>query len=141
MKTLRELILERHRNAEAMLMAIRGEDLAAAVGVSRSLRSRMEEGLFRIALQFWQEAVLPWRRAWVGMALVWLVLLAINLSSNGWSAFWIRTEPPMTAENWAAWRQQRRFMPQFSRTTDADLVAPKPRSGSRSEIPQKIVSV
>ena len=141
MKTLRELILERHRSAEPVLMAIRGEDLAAAVSASRPPRGRMEEGLFRIALQFWQEAVLPWRRAWVGMAVVWLVLLAMNLSSNGLSAFSVKTAPPMSAENLAAWRQQRQFMPRLSRTTDADLVAPKPRSGVRSEIPQKIVTV
>ena len=78
---------------------------------------------------------------WAGMAVVWFVLLVMNLAGNGLSILSARTARPMSAENLAAWRQQRQFMPQLSRTTDADLVAPKPRSGGRSEILQEIVTV
>jgi len=84
MKTPRELILERHQSAEAKLKTIRAEDLAAyarsAAQVSRQRPPAFD--LFTAAVRFWQEALWPWRRAWIGMAAIWVFILAFSLATG-----------------------------------------------------------
>src|SRR5208283_2706404 len=84
MKTPRELILERHQSAEAKLKAIRAEDLAAcarlATQVSRQRPTAF--GLSTVVVRFWQETFWPWRRAWIGLAALWVVILAFSLGAS-----------------------------------------------------------
>ena len=84
MKTPRELILERHRLAEAKLKAIRAEDLAACTR-SAAQASRQRPPTFDLATavaRFWQEALWPWRRAWLGIAAAWVFILAFSLATG-----------------------------------------------------------
>ena len=90
MKTPRELILERHQSAEAKLKAIRAEDLAAC---TRSAGQVTRERLFAFDLmsavrRIWQETFWPWRRAWIGMAAIWVFILGFSLGAR---------ETPLTA--------------------------------------------
>ena len=68
MKTPRELIIERHRTAEAKLKAIRAEDLAAyARAAAEPSRQRRASFSFAvIARGLWMEVLQPWRRVWIG---------------------------------------------------------------------------
>jgi hypothetical protein len=84
MKTPRELILERHRSAEAKLKTIRAEDLAVCAR-SAAEPGRQRSPAFQLAgaaLNFLQEALWPWRRAWIGMAAIWVAILAFGLAAR-----------------------------------------------------------
>src|SRR5688572_2906629 len=112
MKTPRELILERHRAAAAKL-DLQGKDLAAYASARPVLRA------------WWEESIWPWRRIWIGLASVWVIIAALNLSS--------RDEPEKTArrpdpEVMMAWREQNRFMTQ--------LLQPAPLPAARPRIPR-----
>ena len=82
MKTPRELILERHQSAEAKLKAIRAEDLAACARSARQRRAVNAQPTFEPCGhrrdRLWQEALWPWRRVWIGVAAIWLVILALE---------------------------------------------------------------
>ena len=113
MKTPRELILERHQAAEAKLETIRAEDLAKyarASAAQPSVRVQPSFSLAAAARQFWQESIWPWRRIWLGMATVWLVLLTLNLATNERPKMARHKTPPPSPELMAALREQRRLM-------------------------------
>lgn len=78
MKTPREVILERHRAAEAKLKAIRAEDLAAEARGQRPPSLSLAE----IAQNFWLETIWPWRRVWAGVGAAWVVILGMSLASS-----------------------------------------------------------
>src|ERR1035438_7714486 len=84
MKTPRELILERHQSAEAKLKAIRAEDLAACTrSAAQPSRQRPPAVDFATAaVRFWQETFWPWRRAWIGMAAIWVFILGFSLGAR-----------------------------------------------------------
>jgi hypothetical protein len=84
MKTPRELILERHQSAEAKLKAIRAEDLAACArsAAEPARQPRPVFDLLAAARSFWQDAFWPWRRAWIGMVAIWVVILAFGLAAH-----------------------------------------------------------
>ena len=84
MKTPRELILQRHQSAEAKLKAIRAEDLATCVrSATQSSRQRPSAfGLSTAVVRFWHETFWPWRRAWIGMAAIWVFILAVSLATG-----------------------------------------------------------
>lgn len=136
MKTPRDLLLERHQSAEAKLETIRAEDLARHARASASQPSRQLKpslSLASAARQFWQEALWPWRRVWLGLAFVWLVLLGLNLATDEGPKMASRKTLPPDPELLAALREQRRLMLELSEPT-----APSPASvpripGPRSE--------
>jgi hypothetical protein len=84
MKTPRELILERHQSAEARLKTIRADDLAAyARSAAQASPGRPPAFDFRaVAVRFWREALWPWRRAWIGIAAIWVFILAFSLATG-----------------------------------------------------------
>ncbi len=142
MKTPRELLLERHQSAEAKLKTIRADDLArharaSANQLGHQLPSSLS--LASAARQFWQESIWPWRRVWLGLASVWLVLLALNLASDEGPKMARHKTPPPDPELMAALREQRRLMLELLEPS-----APPPASlpkipGPRSEQRQTMV--
>jgi hypothetical protein len=95
MKTPREVILGRYQSAEAKLMAIRAEDLAACARAAAE-PSRQRPPAFDLAtaaVKFWQEALWPWRRTWLGIAAAWVFILAFSLAT-GETPRTASTKPP-----------------------------------------------
>jgi hypothetical protein len=83
MKTPGEILFERHRQTDPRLDAVRRNalDVLAASESAAALQSSRREGLWIGAVfrEVWLELVWPSRRAWAGMAALWLVVLTANL--------------------------------------------------------------
>jgi hypothetical protein len=156
MKTPRELILEKHRNAETRLAAIRPEDLAAAARSAITAAPIEGEGrlsavasaeaedegagwLLSIARNFWRESIMPWHRVWMGMAAVWLGILALNFASHD-APQMAAAKAPATDSRvvLAAWRERRQMFAQLlgpaMPAVDAAPKIPGPRSSLRVEL-------
>jgi hypothetical protein len=138
MKTPREIILEHHRSADAELDRIRPETLAACVQESVAPHghaiAHAAGWCYHAAGGLWHEALWPWRRAWIGLAVVWLILSALNLTTEAPPT---RAEYKMRAPNadtLAAARDQRRLIMQWLEPieplTDSQPSTPSPRSES-----------
>ncbi len=86
MKTLRELLLERHQSAQPKLDAIRAKLLAAAQEESArcpdTSAGRPGHPLARFALLLWQELIFPCRRVWAGVTAAWVFIVALNFFTS-----------------------------------------------------------
>lgn len=83
MKTPREILFERHRKAAPQLDQLRTDVLAA---LSTATPHEQDEPVLRaIFRKFWSEVIWPSRRAWAGMAALWLVICAINFQMRSGS--------------------------------------------------------
>jgi len=71
MKTPRELLLARHQAANAKLDVLRREIVA------RQAAAPDRPGFLA---RLWLELIWPCRRTWTGLAAVWLLIIAANLS-------------------------------------------------------------
>lgn len=80
MKTAKQILFERHRGAEPALDAVRQKALAAVSGAATA-KSRGDAGpdARPFLREVWLQLVWPSRRAWSGMAAVWVILLVANL--------------------------------------------------------------
>ncbi|PYK97835.1 MAG: hypothetical protein DME19_14810 [Verrucomicrobia bacterium] len=82
MKTPREILLKRHQSANAKLDRLRTEVLSTTLSHPiRALRRDGQEDIplaVRALLVVWRELIWPCRRAWAGMAALWLVMWGIN---------------------------------------------------------------
>ncbi len=81
MKTPRQVLLDRHADAQPALDALR----QAVVGPMRPRRRPWRELL-------WQELVLPIRPLLAGLAVAWALILALHLTSRG-ASIERRTQP------------------------------------------------
>ena len=82
MKTPREILLERHRDAEAKLDAIRNTAVAEFTAAPAT-ESAERFSISFVAGRLWSGLIQPYRRIWVGLAAVWVVILALNLAAGG----------------------------------------------------------
>ena len=101
-KTPREILFERHRNAEGRLDAIRERVLVQELAASDATTARgtQDAVLVRLPVRIWKELFWSCRRVWAGLAAAWLVIIAVNFqsleepaniqsgSSNASPAFW-----------------------------------------------------
>ena len=136
MKTPRELILERHQSAEAKLKAIRAEELAACAR-SAAQPNRQPPPVFDLstaAVRFWQETFLPWRRAWIGMAAIWVFILAFGLGARETSSIASTTPARPDAEAMAVLQEQKQLLAQLLGPDTPALVSHLRALGSRSAI-------
>jgi hypothetical protein len=103
MKTPREILLARHQDANPNLDEVRRVALTKLTPHS----TRETETLAQFLLKLWRELILPCRRTWAGLAAVWLVVIAFNLSHAGRSevATTKSTIPP--GEMRLVWQEQR----------------------------------
>ena len=80
MKTPREILLARHTSMkprlDAMRRAVVAEHTGPAVDVPTSSSSGWRPWV-------WGELIWPCRRAWTGLAVAWLAILGLNLSTAG----------------------------------------------------------
>ena len=117
MKTPRDILLTRHLFANPKLDACRTKALSKAFSKAPSMPRlvRMKSQLpVRAALSAWRELIWPCRRAWTGMAALWVVMWVINRGlSDTQSAALPATSAPALLE---ALEEQRRIL--------TELIAP-----------------
>ena len=114
MKTPREVLLEHHQAAVPRLDALRREVLGGGALVAAAPRPTTP-GWFALA---WRELIWPCRGIWAGLAAVWILLLAANLSWTDRPTAIARRAPEPSAEVLLAfWRQERSL---------AELIEPHP---------------
>jgi hypothetical protein len=134
MKTPREVLLARHtsmkRRLDAMRRAVVAEHTGPAVDVSTGSDSSWRQWV-------WGELIWPCRRAWAGLAVVWLAILGLNLSAGPDGGMPRRTTE---AQSSAALREVRIAVGEQARwraellESDTDSESQKPAApGPRSE--------
>jgi hypothetical protein len=127
MKTLKELLLERHRSAEPKLDVARGEFLAWLGGLRSPVRPE-RRGFEWV----WRECLLPVRWHLAGMGAVWLVILLLNAdTSPGQAAHVATANPPPPQQLLTALRQYHR---EILELTQPPPVAPIPLPPRRSQV-------
>ncbi len=155
MKTPREILFERHRQAEPRLDAVRQKALAVlrssesvdalqpghGAGPFKRRTQNAERGIMRATRQVgavlrkaWLELVWPSRRAWAGIAALWLVVLAANLEMKATfpAAPAVRAAP--TRELVQAMEEQRRLLAELLQPPSAPPAEPpRPSPRPRSE--------
>jgi len=139
MKTPRELILEKHRSIETRLGRIRPEELAALARAAAQPQPMRTGGrLLEVGREFWEQSIWPWRRAWLGMAAAWLVMLLVFAATHDVPrTARVKVRPP-SPEMMAALREQRQMMLQMFEPSaparPAETRIPGPRSEQRITI-------
>src|SRR5215510_14569104 len=97
MKTPREILLQRHRDAGARLDDIRkrvlAEELGDRVAAKAADGEKMSNGVAQLALRMWNELFWSCRRAWLVLAAAWVVIIMVNSTGTD--------DPPV---QWAAHR-------------------------------------
>jgi hypothetical protein len=111
MKTPREILFERHRQAGPRLDAVRRKALAGLTTAENAdaFRPARTDGLSAggILRKAWRELIVPHRRAWAAMAAVWFALVAANLQMKAGS----RGMPAAPARDVVqAFNEQRRLL-------------------------------
>jgi hypothetical protein len=135
MKTPREIILIRHQAADAQLREISAHDLAAIARCSSASTSRTSFAA-RVFKNFWHEAILPWRRVWIGMAAVWLGILVLNFMTRDPTNLALANLPEPSPQIQLALAEQRRLLAETlnSPTEISRPKIPGPRSELRLEL-------
>ena len=86
MKTPRDLLLNRHRAAEPKLDRLRREVIDRAIcavqNPDEDLPSIVQSPGYWLAV-LWQQAIRPWRHAWMGLATAWLLILCLHIAASG----------------------------------------------------------
>jgi len=150
MRTPREILLERHQAANAKLDEARHKALAQLKNEGFGVRQEAERhattptrsdvskavspSRFAAAVQaLWRELVLPRPHAWAGVAAIWIVILALKLSTHDGPPVAVKKtllSPQVVAEL----KQQNAFfaelagLPQLPEASPPNAVPPRPRS-------------
>ena len=143
MKTPREILLERHRATETKLDAIHHSAVAAvcdrrsAVGDVHERRSQTAATMIWHVL--WRELFLPSRRIWAGLAAVWVLLVAVNVSMRDHSPAIAMKSGPGPAMI-LSFQQQEKLLTELMGPSEtrvaqpATPLGPRPRSEGRIKI-------
>jgi hypothetical protein len=136
MKTPREILLARSRDAEPKLDAIRNDVVAkcvAAHAVGESDERQPALKLSLVVMKIWQELIWPCRRIWLGMAAAWVVILTLNIASGEATPMATNLASRPTPEVLALLQEQRRMMVQLLEPLPS-MEASRPKvPGPRSE--------
>jgi hypothetical protein len=149
MKTPREILFERHRRAEPRLDAVRQHALAelTAAGSVEELRQgrnerllsrRLDNSEYGILKKAWLELFWPYRRAWAGMAMVWLALVAANLGMKATATSSPAARSAHRGDLVQAVEEQRRLLAELLPATKpqpAEPPRPSPRPRSERLVP------
>ena len=134
MKTPREILLNRHQAAKTDLDRIRREVVS---GLSQGAPSRSGLSLM-VAFHLWCPLIGRHRRAWAGLAAVWVVILGLNFS-GGKSATMSLANGPTPVQMREALRQKKLLLSELAGRSDGPVTEPRrefvpqPRSDRRHE--------
>jgi hypothetical protein len=125
MKTHRELLLARHEGASPQLDEIR-----------RKIVDTISARRPSFAVKLWEELILPARRAWIGLAAGWMLILALNLASRGETSGRVSQTGPVNPDSIIALQRQERLMAWLvERDDEIPTPAKTPEQRPRSEAP------
>ena len=108
MKTPREVLFDRHRRATRSLDAIRERVLVNELRTQAS--DRLSAPWLNVpvtAMKLWRELILPCRRIWCALAVMWAVILALIFSSTDGRKSASRQSSASSPEVQVAVREQR----------------------------------
>ena len=136
MKTPRVILLKRHQAVAPKLDAIRREVLVGLKHKDTKTRS-WTDNFVTLCLggskRLWLELIWPCRRTWAGLAVVWILILAANVSLREQSPATIKSGP--SSEMIMTLKDQQKILAELltdhSVPRDADrqkIFSPKPRT-------------
>jgi hypothetical protein len=112
MKTPKEILLETHQVMTPRLDKLREDVLAVELGQANSPISPKRRNIFAaIPLKLWNELIWPSRRAWAGLAAVWVALAVVHFSQNDRGGSIQTTPDPQILE---AWNEQQAILEQLA---------------------------
>ncbi|HEX9045570.1 MAG TPA: zf-HC2 domain-containing protein [Verrucomicrobiae bacterium] len=92
--------------------------------------------------QWWLEVIWPWRRVWVGLAVIWVAIVAGNVSLRDPAPAMAMKSSPKAQEIAAAFRDQQKVLAELladhATPSDADRprpFSPKPRTEYAAAVP------
>jgi len=140
MKTPRQILLGRHHQAEPKLDEVRRKALirlAESAGAEVPATGRDSGEVILVALKkAWMELIWPSRRAWAGMAVLWLIVGAANLEMKRTVQGVPATRSAPVRELAQGLEEQRRLLSELLQTAKTLLAEPpRPEPGPRSEWP------
>jgi hypothetical protein len=137
MKTPREILLERHRAADAKLDAIRRAVMAREL--NNQATKEQSSGLVALlrccSNAFWRELISPNRRIWSGLAAVWILIFIVNFSERDPRSS-VGENPvhaPAVMMSWQTQRMMAELLADRATAPDADRPKSNP-SKPRTEI-------
>lgn len=137
MKTARELLLERHRTAAEKLKSIDPAALGAlAAQDARRETPRFWRNLGRTLSPalFYRAMIWPWRRVWAGIAVTWVVIVALDVTSREPRDVVSVAQGQPDAEVRTVLREQRQILAELLGPTSFTPMDRPRSSGPRSEI-------
>ncbi len=127
MKTPREILLNRHKNAEPSLDQIR-----------REIVGRIDAPRRSIAETLWRELFVSARRGWICLAAGWVVVIALNVMTGGETSGSAVKSGPVNPNSVIALQRQEQLMARLaenegSPSSPAEVPERRPRSEVRVE--------
>jgi len=130
MKTLREILLERHTAAEPALDDVRRKSLASL----SSPYPISQNWAVSVMVAVWNELILPCRRVWSGLAAVWLVIVGLHLATGSKPKMTVAESEPLDRATIMVLREQRQIMAQMLETAPPAAAARPPAPGPRGDV-------
>jgi hypothetical protein len=144
MKTPREILLERHQQANPKLDAIRKAIWAAECQPeTRSLKTEIRSANalpLKIVFIVWRELIWPARRIWAGLAATWVLILLVNLDLMAGMARMTAASSPRSSDFIMALREQKQMIAELTEPPTPNLAEPpkpfipQPRSERHGEL-------
>lgn len=140
MNTPREILLKRHQAIKPQLERLRHETLREVTESNRQSAPAAKLTLAAAIRLRWRELLWPCPQAWAGLAVVWLLILAVNLATRGPQSQTIAQAAPPSPEVRELLRQQERLYAELLGATPTRVAtqtkapALSPRSQRRNEI-------
>jgi hypothetical protein len=134
MKTPREILLTRHQSANPKLDDRRTTALSIVFSKAPgTARNGPMEGLLpvRAALAVWRELIWPCRRAWAGMAALWVVMWGINCGLSGTQKAASRAPSASATALVEALEEQRRLLAELIPPASSQPAEPPRRNPQR----------
>jgi hypothetical protein len=140
MKTPREILTERHRSIGPKLDAMRQEviTMLPSSGSADALhpKSSRHWSFAATIRKGWQQLIWPSRRAWAGMAVIWLAVLGANVGMKVTSQGMPSGRPASFRDIAQALEDQQRLLAELLPPKPAAAIqASRPSAGPRSQRP------